>query len=543
MNLFKRCAAFLAVCSISASLLCIQSSAAETSESLVVGDIYSAGSDAYKAWSGSSDGSEYTGYDPGDIFSSGSSGGLDEAYVSYVFDLPANGSNSDGNLLISNGDWHLVENANYFDDDLFVSAENGCFYDGLLYTSIAKQAEFGYVYTEFLLRPGLYELIGDSVSGLSSESGRYRIRLQGSNDGASWENIVSFAKSSTTGTVIAATRQFSTYDRNYKFYRFFSPIYADKAYSVGNSVGFARVCHLVYFLESDSPYIEVYSSNTRPGSLTVNYGVTEDDGTVTSLGEQKIIDESSNRYYNPVTNTTQDISSWSFDYPTRTYDLTLSDESSVLVEFADDGVNITEGDTAYAVCYLVSAKTEPDEPVDPGSCDHTYTCETTTAPTCVLDGVNTFTCSLCGSSYTEPVAATGHIWAVKETVDAVYDEETGELLTEGYTLYECSVCGEQYKSSDGSSPPAIPGGSGGSGGVGSILEIFGTVISHCWDLLSFEIPGLCVSCKVFLAALLLINFSIAAVHYAFGLGGSGTGYRSGDSRKKYISEERRGDEQ
>ena len=206
-------------------------------------------------------------------------------------------------------------------------------------------------------------------------------------------------------------------------------------------------------------------------------------------------------------------------------------------------MNITEGETAYAVCYLVSAETEPDEPVDPGSCDHRYTCETTTAPTCVLDGVNTFTCSLCGSSYTEPVAATGHIWAVKETVDAVYDEETGELLTEGYTLYECSVCGDQYKSSDGSSPPAIPGGSGGSGGAGSILEIFGTVISHCWELLSFEIPGLGVSCKVFLASLLLINFSIAAVHYTFGLGGSGTGYRSGDSRKKYISEERRGDEQ
>lgn len=543
MNLFKRCAAFLAVCSISASLLCIQSSAAETSESLIVGDIYSAGANAYKAWSGSSDGSEYTGYDPGDIFSSGSSSGLKEAYASYVAELPANRSNSDGNLLISIGTWHLVETENYFDDGNFVSTVGGCSYSGKVLTSCAANKTMGYVYCEFTPFDGLNKFTFDDASGLYSgylsNNYRYQLILQGSSDGVSWDNV----KSSSPALTLPRTYSFSTYDYDYEYWRLYSEINSKTSITAGVSKTFARYAHVVYCPESDSPYVETYSDNTRPGSLSVHYGVAGDDGTVTSLGEQKIVDESSSLYYNPVTDTSSAISSWSFDYPTRTYDLTLSDESSVSVEYADDGVNITEGETAYAVCYLVSAETEPDEPVDPGSCDHRYTCETTTAPTCVLDGVNTFTCSFCGSSYTEPVAATGHIWAVKETVDGVYDEETGELLTEGYTLYECSVCGEQYKSSDGSSPPAIPGGSGGSGGAGSILEIFGTVIGHCWELLSFEIPGLGVSCKVFLAALLLINLSIAAVHYAFGFGGSGTGYRSGDSRRKYISEERRGDEQ
>lgn len=74
------------------------------------------------------------------------------------------------------------------------------------------------------------------------------------------------------------------------------------------------------------------------------------------------------------------------------------------------------------------------------------------------------------------------------------------------------------------------------------LEIIGTVLGYCWDMLSFTVPGLGVSCKVFVAALLLISLSITIVHYAFGFGGSGTDYRSGTSSKKHISENRKGDE-
>ena len=75
------------------------------------------------------------------------------------------------------------------------------------------------------------------------------------------------------------------------------------------------------------------------------------------------------------------------------------------------------------------------------------------------------------------------------------------------------------------------------------LDIIGTVIGYCWDMLAFTVPGLGVSCQVFLTALLITNLSIALAHFAFGFGGSGSAYRSGDSRKKYISKERRGDEQ
>lgn len=74
------------------------------------------------------------------------------------------------------------------------------------------------------------------------------------------------------------------------------------------------------------------------------------------------------------------------------------------------------------------------------------------------------------------------------------------------------------------------------------LEIIGTIINSCWAILAFEVPGLGVSCQVFLAALLLISISIKAVQFVFGFGGSGSGYRSGQSGRKHISKNRKDDQ-
>ena len=73
-------------------------------------------------------------------------------------------------------------------------------------------------------------------------------------------------------------------------------------------------------------------------------------------------------------------------------------------------------------------------------------------------------------------------------------------------------------------------------------HIFAYVVGLAWDLLSWDVPGMAIDAKTWVALLVTINIVLAVMHYAFGLGGSGTGYRSGDSRKKYISKERRGDE-
>jgi len=64
----------------------------------------------------------------------------------------------------------------------------------------------------------------------------------------------------------------------------------------------------------------------------------------------------------------------------------------------------------------------------------------TTEPGCVSAGVKTYTCSACGDTYTEEVAAVGHSY------DAVV---TAPTCTEnGYTTHTCSVCGHSYKDSE-----------------------------------------------------------------------------------------------
>ena len=45
-----------------------------------------------------------------------------------------------------------------------------------------------------------------------------------------------------------------------------------------------------------------------------------------------------------------------------------------------------------------------------GGCDHNYVGRVTTAVTCEQDGVKTYTCSVCGHSYTEAIAAVGHVY-------------------------------------------------------------------------------------------------------------------------------------
>ena len=60
----------------------------------------------------------------------------------------------------------------------------------------------------------------------------------------------------------------------------------------------------------------------------------------------------------------------------------------------------------------------------------------TKAATCTEDGVKTFKCSVCGDSYTEAIAATGH---TEEAIEAVAPTCTATGLTEGT---KCSVCGE-----------------------------------------------------------------------------------------------------
>jgi len=72
----------------------------------------------------------------------------------------------------------------------------------------------------------------------------------------------------------------------------------------------------------------------------------------------------------------------------------------------------------------------------PTACAHSYTSQVTTAATCLAAGVRTYTCSKCGHSYTEEIAATGHDYEI--TVVAPTCENNG------YTVHACKNCSYSY---------------------------------------------------------------------------------------------------
>ena len=74
--------------------------------------------------------------------------------------------------------------------------------------------------------------------------------------------------------------------------------------------------------------------------------------------------------------------------------------------------------------------------ISEATCNHSYTSEITKAATCSSQGIKTYTCS-CGHSYTETIEATGHSYQSTVVIPT--------CTTTGYTVYECSVCGDTYQ--------------------------------------------------------------------------------------------------
>lgn len=191
-----------------------------------------------------------------------------------------------------------------------------------------------------------------------------------------------------------------------------------------------------------------------------------------------------------MTDTTSNIDSWSYDYSDRSYTLTLDSGDNVTVTYGDENITINEGSSSYTIYYVIE-----QTPPDPATCEHsysstvatepscttsgvrTYTCTicgntytdsisalghqyssvVTTEPTCTVSGVKTFTCNRCGDTYTDSIPAIGHNWVIKSQVQTQYNSD-GSLLQQGYVIYRCSNCGEEYKTLDtvNPQPPSTP---------------------------------------------------------------------------------------
>lgn len=229
---------------------------------------------------------------------------------------------------------------------------------------------------------------------------------------------------------------------------------------------------------SDSDY---FSGNRVSVDVSGNgsagaYGYVE-NGQLVQSTVGTIYNETLNIYQNPVTGETSSVESWTYDYSDRSYTLTTEEGDTVTVTYGDSNVTINEGGDTYNVYYLVEHEDLPE---------HNYTSSVTLAPTCTGTGVRTHTCTDCGDTYMETIPATGHTWQVLQTVSTEYDEN-GQLVREGYTIYQCSICGEQYRIASASGGSALPSPSSGGTSTGGtdLVEIdssvgrgFLTTIAH-----------------------------------------------------------------
>ena len=95
-----------------------------------------------------------------------------------------------------------------------------------------------------------------------------------------------------------------------------------------------------------------------------------------------------------------------------------------------------EGVRTYTCTRCNSSYTESIEKLPEEQHTHNYTGSITKEATCTEAGVRTYTCS-CGDSYTENIPATGHSYVSKVTKAATTTEE-------GIMTYTCSKCGHSY---------------------------------------------------------------------------------------------------
>ena len=95
-----------------------------------------------------------------------------------------------------------------------------------------------------------------------------------------------------------------------------------------------------------------------------------------------------------------------------------------------------EGVRTYTCTRCNSSYTESIAKLPEEKHNHSYTGSITKEATCTEAGVRTYTCS-CGDSYTESIPATGHSYVSKVTKAATTTEE-------GIMTYTCSKCGHSY---------------------------------------------------------------------------------------------------
>ena len=95
-----------------------------------------------------------------------------------------------------------------------------------------------------------------------------------------------------------------------------------------------------------------------------------------------------------------------------------------------------EGERTYTCVNCNDTYTETIPKLPEEEHEHNYTCTITREATCTQTGIKTYTCK-CGDSYTETIPKLNHKYTSSVTVEATKEKE-GEMT------YTCSLCGRSY---------------------------------------------------------------------------------------------------
>ena len=116
-------------------------------------------------------------------------------------------------------------------------------------------------------------------------------------------------------------------------------------------------------------YPEIYLTSPvvpleRPYSFAPSFTYEDGDGKET-VSDQQIIDEQGLIYYNPVTNTTTNITNWTYDYSDRSYTCTTENNTTTTISYGDEYITINEGDVNNTcITYNIYYYTAPENSGD-----------------------------------------------------------------------------------------------------------------------------------------------------------------------------------
>lgn len=335
-----------------------------------------------------------------------------------------------------------------------------------VYSSIITGFAGGYIF-EATSVPGTSSMISGLISDkaiLSLPDGDYQIYLRGFETSRSLGNkdVVDYI----SGSISKSGKNVETFssfphifsisggnDSEYSLYIFFG------AFACGQNFPefYFKVDVLIKCISLENTWTAP-SAVSRPSSFmqlvnnynnvdnSTNYfiGTVDADGKVTDVFDPAVYDEDTLVFTEPVTGAQYQTTGWIFDYNTRTYQLSLEPGTFLIGEADIDRIDLTYGDDALTISYYadgVLIQTDTYAYVmatkkDPSTCQHSYTSEITTAATCTAPGVRTYTCSLCGDTYTEEIPQLDHVYTYETVMPPT-------CIDPGERKGVCSVCGAE----------------------------------------------------------------------------------------------------